>query len=42
MGIAIKELIKIIEKKIKRDPQGKERIARVLEDIEVDFLPLIF
>ncbi len=42
MGIAIKEIIKIIEKKLRIDPQGKERIARVLENRKVDFLPLIF
>jgi len=42
MTLRIEKLIKIIEQKKRIDPQGKERIARVLENIEVDVLPLIF
>ncbi len=42
MKVEIEKLIKIIEQKKRIDPQGKERIARVLENKEVDTLPLIF
>jgi len=42
MTIKIEKLIKIIERKKRIDPQGEKRIARVLENKEVDFLPLIF
>jgi uroporphyrinogen-III decarboxylase len=42
MKIEIEKLIKIIERKKRIDPQGKDRIANVLENKEVDILPLIF
>jgi len=42
MTIEIYKLLKIIERKKRIDPQGKVRIANVLENKEVDFLPLIF
>jgi len=42
MKIEIERLIKIINLKKRIDPQGKERIARVLENKTVDTLPLIF
>lgn len=42
MTIKIEKLIKIIERKKRIDPQGKKRIARVLENKKVDALPLIF
>ena len=38
----VEKLIKIIERKKRIDPQGKERIARVLENKKVDVLSLIF
>ena len=42
MNREIKKLLKIVEEKKRIDPQGKDRIANVLENKEVDFLPLIF
>jgi len=42
MTMRIEKLIKIIERKKRIDPQGKKRIARVLENKKVDVLPLIF
>jgi len=42
MTLRIEKLIKIIERKKRIDPQGKKRIARVLENKKVDVLPLIF
>jgi len=42
MKIEIERLINIINLKKRIDPQGKERIARVLENKAVDTLPLIF
>ena len=42
MKIEIEKLIKIINQKKRIDPQGKDRITNVLENKEVDFLPLIF
>lgn len=42
MKIEIERLIKIINLKKRIDPQGEERIARVLENKKVDVLPLIF
>ena len=42
VSIKLEELIETIEQKKRIDPQGKERIARVLENKKVDVLPLIF
>jgi len=42
MNREIKKLLKIVEEKKRIDPQGKDRIADVLENREVDALPLIF
>lgn len=42
MNREIKKLLKIVEEKKRIDPQGKNRIADVLENREVDVLPLIF
>ncbi|GAJ10980.1 unnamed protein product, partial [marine sediment metagenome] len=42
MNREIKKLLKIVEEKKRIDPQGKDRIANILENKEVDFLPLIF
>ena len=42
MNRKIKKLLKIVEEKKRIDPQGKERIARVLENRKADVLPLIF
>ncbi|MEA3453375.1 MAG: uroporphyrinogen decarboxylase family protein, partial [Candidatus Caldatribacteriota bacterium] len=42
MNREIKKLLKIVEEKKRIDPQGKDRIADVLENKEVDVLPLIF
>jgi len=42
MNREIKKLLKIVEEKKRIDSQGKDRIANVLENKEVDFLPLIF
>jgi len=42
MTIKVDKLVKIIDQKKRIDPQGKDRIANVLENKEVDFLPLIF
>jgi len=42
MNRGIKKLIETIEKKKRINPQGKNRIADVLENKEVDCLPLIF
>jgi len=42
MKIEIDKLLKIIEQKKRIDLQGMDRIANVLENKEVDFLPLIF
>ncbi len=42
MTMRIEKLIKIIERKKRIDSQGKDRIANVLENKEVDILPLIF
>jgi len=42
MSAKIKKLIKIIEDKKRINPQGKNRIADVLENKEVNYLPLIF
>ncbi len=42
MNREIKKLLKIIDQKKRIDSQGKERIANVLENKEVDYLPLIF
>jgi uroporphyrinogen-III decarboxylase len=42
MTIEIDKLLKIIDQKKRIDSQGKDRIANVLENKEVDFLPLIF
>ena len=42
MNREIKKLLKIVEEKKRINPQGKNRIADVLENKEVDFLPLIF
>ena len=38
----IKKLLKVVEEKKRIDPQGKGKIADVLENKEVDCLPLIF
>ena len=42
MKIEIERLIKVIDQKKRIDPQGKGKIADVLENKEVDCLPLIF
>ena len=42
MNREIKKLLKIIDQKKRIDSQGKNRIADVLENKEVDCLPLIF
>jgi len=42
MSREIKKLLKIVEEKKRINPQGKDRIADVLENREVDVLPLIF
>jgi len=42
MNRGIKKLIKIVEEKKRINPQGKGKIADVLENKEVDYLPLIF
>jgi len=42
MNREIKKLLKIVEEKKRIDPQGKDRIADILENREVDVLPLIF
>ena len=42
MNREIKNLIETIEKKKRINPQGENRIADVLENKEVDYLPLIF
>jgi len=42
MNGEIKKLLKIVEEKKRIDPQGKGKIADVLENKEVDYLPLIF
>jgi uroporphyrinogen-III decarboxylase len=42
MNREIKKLLKIVEEKKRIDPQGKGKIADVLENKEVDYLPLIF
>ena len=42
MNREIKKLLKIVEEKKRINPQGKDRIADVLENREVDVLPLIF
>ena len=42
MNREIKKLLKIVEEKKRIDPQGKSKIADVLENKEVDYLPLIF
>ena len=42
MKVEIEKLIKIIEQKKRIDPQGKGKIADILENKEVDCLPLIF
>ena len=42
MNREIKKLLKVVEEKKRIDPQGKGKIADVLENKEVDCLPLIF
>lgn len=42
MNREIKKLLKIVEEKKRIDPQGKDRIANVLENKNIDILPLIF
>ena len=42
MNRKIKNLIETIEKKKRINPQGKDRIANIFENKEVDILPLIF
>jgi len=42
MNKEIKKLLKIVEEKKRIDPQGKNKIADVLENREVNVLPLIF
>jgi len=42
MNRKIKKLLKIVEEEKRIDPQGKDRIARVLENRKADVLPLIF
>lgn len=42
MIVEIDKLLEIIDQKKRIDPQGKDRITNVLENKEVDFLPLIF
>jgi len=42
MNREIKKLLKIVEEKKRINPQGKDRIADILENREVDVLPLIF
>jgi len=42
MNREIKNLIETIEKKKRIDSQGKDKIADVLENKNIDILPLIF
>jgi hypothetical protein len=42
MNREIKKLLKIVEEKKRIDPQGKGKIADVLENKNIDILPLIF
>ena len=42
MNREIKKLLKIVEEKKRINPQGKDRIADILENKNIDILPLIF
>jgi len=42
MNREIKKLLKVVEEKKRIDPQGKDKIADVLESKEVNYLPLVF
>jgi len=42
MNREIKKLLKIVEEKKRINPQGKDRIANIFENKDVDILPLIF